>query len=87
MVPGVTTDEHVRTTFNTAAAIYHSSAFGHVPLSQRRPGDLVFWGSDLHHMALYLGGDRIVEAVRPVVRVAGLWSHGVPLPTVARAFP
>lgn len=87
VVPGVTTDEHVRTTFNTAAAIYRSAAFRHVPLAQRRAGDLIFWGSDLHHMALYLGADRIVEAVRPVVRVAGLWSHGAPLPTVARPFP
>ncbi len=41
--------------FNAAAAIYRSTAFRHVPLSQRRAGDLVFWGSDLHHMALYLG--------------------------------
>lgn len=87
VVPGVTTDEHVRSAFNTAAAIYRSPAFGHVALSGRRPGDLVFWGSDFHHMALYLGNDRIVEAVRPVVRIASLWSHGTPLPVVARPFP
>jgi cell wall-associated NlpC family hydrolase len=87
VVPGVTTDRHVENDFNTAAVIYRSTAFGHVPLSRRRPGDLVFWGSDLHHMALYLGSDRIVEAVRPVVRIASLWSHGAPLPDVARPFP
>lgn len=87
VVPGVTTDRHVENDFNTAAAIYRSTAFGHLPLSRRRPGDLVFWGADLHHMALYLGGDRVVEAVRPVVRIASLWSHGAPLPDVARPFP
>ena len=84
VVPGVTTDQHVRGDFNTAAAIYASRALTHVPLSQRRPGDLVFWGSDFHHMAIYLGGDRIVEAVRPTVHTASLWSHGDPLPVVAR---
>ncbi|MGZ4603926.1 MAG: C40 family peptidase [Kineosporiaceae bacterium] len=87
VVPGVTTDLHVRNGFNTAAAIYRSGAFAHVPLSLRRAGDLVFWGSDVHHMALYLGHDEIVEAVRPVVRIASLWAHGAPLPTVARPFP
>ncbi len=84
VLPGVTTDKHVQATYNTAKAIYSSSALQHVPLAQRRPGDLVFWGSDFHHMAIYLGGDSIVEAVRPVVRSASLWSHGTPLPMVAR---
>ena len=84
VVPGVTTDKHVQGSFNTAKAIYSSPALKHVPLSQRRPGDLIFWGTDFHHMAIYLGSDRIVEAVRPVVRTASLWSHGNPLLTVVR---
>jgi len=87
MVPGVTTDLHIQATFNTAEAIYRSSALLHVPLGQRRAGDLVFWGSDFSHLALYLGNDRIVEAVRPSVRTASLWVHGTPLPTVVRPFP
>jgi cell wall-associated NlpC family hydrolase len=87
VVPGVTTDQHIQATFNTAEAIYRSPALPHLPLSQRRPGDLVFWGSDFGHMALYLGGDRIVEAVRPTIRTASLWVHGTPLPSVVRPFP
>jgi hypothetical protein len=47
------------------------SSFPH-PSTQRRPGDLVFWGRDFHHMALYLGGDRRIEAVRSAVRIASL---------------
>ena len=42
---------------------------GHrVPLSKIRPGDLVFWAHDtadyrtIHHVAIYLGHGRIVEA-------------------------
>ncbi|MET0783507.1 MAG: NlpC/P60 family protein, partial [Leifsonia flava] len=35
-----------------------------VPYSQRQRGDLIFWGSggDYYHVAIYLGGDRILEA-------------------------
>ncbi|WP_226352145.1 C40 family peptidase [Pseudonocardia sp. ICBG601] len=38
-----------------------------VPLSEARPGDLVFWSRNgtipgIHHVALYLGDDRIREA-------------------------
>jgi cell wall-associated NlpC family hydrolase len=84
VLPGFTTDDHVQGDVNTAAAIHASKALTHVPLAKRRPGDLVFWGKDFHHMAIYLGDDRIVEAVRPSVHTASLWSHGDPLPTVAR---
>jgi len=87
VVPGVSTDLHIQATFNTAEAIYRSSALLHVPLGQRRAGDLVLWGSDFGHLALYLGNDRIVEAVRPSIRTASLWVHGAPLPTVVRPFP
>ncbi|MEG9246708.1 C40 family peptidase [Arthrobacter sp. Soc17.1.1.1] len=49
----------------TAAQQY--SAVQHVPLSQMRPGDLVFWGSgaDIWHVAIYLGGNRVVNALNP----------------------
>jgi len=49
-----------------------------VPISQLRAGDLVFWSSasrtaaGIHHVALYIGGGRIVEADRvsgPDIRV------------------
>ena len=27
-----------------------------------KPGDLVFWYSDLHHMGIYVGNDTVVHA-------------------------
>ena len=33
-----------------------------VPLSQIQPGDLVFYGSPIHHMGIYVGGGTMVEA-------------------------
>ncbi|MGB2571399.1 NlpC/P60 family protein [Micromonospora citrea] len=35
-----------------------------IPRSEARPGDLVFFFSDLHHMGLYLGNDTMVHAPR-----------------------
>ncbi|MGH8966114.1 MAG: NlpC/P60 family protein, partial [Actinomycetes bacterium] len=35
-----------------------------VPVSQAKPGDMLFWadGSDIHHVALYLGNGKMIEA-------------------------
>ena len=33
-----------------------------VPISQIQPGDLVFYGSPIHHMGIYVGGGTMVEA-------------------------
>lgn len=30
--------------------------------AELRPGDLVFWGNPAHHVALYIGGGRIIQA-------------------------
>ncbi len=35
-----------------------------IPRSEARPGDLVFFFSDLHHVGLYLGNDMMVHAPR-----------------------
>ncbi|WP_243639450.1 C40 family peptidase [Micromonospora sp. MW-13] len=35
-----------------------------IPRSEARPGDLVFFFSDLHHVGLYLGNDLMVHAPR-----------------------
>ena len=50
-------------------ALPHYSGFqynsGHkVPLAQKRPGDMLFWGTggDIHHVALYIGGEQMIEA-------------------------
>jgi cell wall-associated NlpC family hydrolase len=55
--------------------------------SRVRPGDLIFWGSDptdpatIHHVAVYSGGGRMIEAPhsRSVVReVPVRWSGTMP---------
>ncbi|HEX6404398.1 MAG TPA: NlpC/P60 family protein [Pseudonocardiaceae bacterium] len=50
-------------------ALPHYSGFQYnagrkVPLAQKRPGDMLFWGTDgdVHHVALYIGGEQMIEA-------------------------
>ncbi|WP_157868685.1 C40 family peptidase [Streptomyces caatingaensis] len=55
-----------------AADQYRATA--RVPRRSLRRGDLVFWSSDgrasgVHHVAIYLGGERYVEAARPGTKV------------------
>lgn len=88
VLPTVTTYLHQRRDFGTASAIF-DSGLRRVPLADRKRGDLVFYGPEgsISHMAIYLGDDRVVEAVRPEVRKYSLWDHGVPLkPRVVRPF-
>jgi cell wall-associated NlpC family hydrolase len=87
-VPGITTDRHVQADFTTTKALYASKLL-HVPFSQRRRGDLILYGSPISHLAIYLGGNQILEAVRPVVRtVTGVYADGLPAqPYVLRPFP
>lgn len=33
-----------------------------VPISQLQPGDLVFYGVPAHHVGMYVGGGRMVDA-------------------------
>ncbi len=88
VIPSVTTKLHQRQDFGTATAIY-KSGLRRKPLAERKRGDLVFYGptGSMTHMAIYLGHGRILEAVRPKVQKASLWSHDVPLkPKVVRPF-
>ncbi|MCI1642752.1 MAG: C40 family peptidase [Actinomyces sp.] len=71
----------------------HSSAaqynYGYkVPLSQRQPGDLLFWsnGSSIYHVAMSLGGDSIIEAQIEGVPVGihSIWGWGQLMPYVVR---
>ncbi|HEX2131505.1 MAG TPA: NlpC/P60 family protein, partial [Actinophytocola sp.] len=43
---------------------YQYNAGPHVPLSRKRPGDMLFWatGGRIHHVALYIGNEQMVEA-------------------------
>ena len=87
VVPGLDTNLHVGADFRTTHYLDESD-LPHVPLAERRRGDLVFYGSPITHMAIYLGHDRIIEAVRPVIRVADLDADGLPIqPLVVRPFP
>lgn len=50
-------------------ALPHYSGFQYnagrkVPLADKRPGDMLFWGTDgdVHHVALYIGGEQMIEA-------------------------
>lgn len=88
VLPTVTTYLHQRRDFGTASAIL-DSGLRRVPLAERQRGDLVFYGpsGSISHMAIYLGNDRVIEAVRPQVRKSSMWGHSVPVkPRVVRPF-
>jgi peptidoglycan DL-endopeptidase RipA len=58
---------------------YQYTAGRQVPLSQMRRGDLLFWGPDIHHVALYLGDGMMIEAPESgmVVRVTPVRYGGI----------
>jgi cell wall-associated NlpC family hydrolase len=43
---------------------YQATAGRRVPLSQKAPGDMLFWATrgHIHHVALYIGNNKMVEA-------------------------
>jgi cell wall-associated NlpC family hydrolase len=43
---------------------YQATSGRRVPLSQKEPGDMLFWasGGSIHHVALYIGNEQMVEA-------------------------
>ncbi len=45
---------------HSSAAMWSSTR--HVSLSSLQPGDLIFYGSPVHHVALYIGGGQIIHA-------------------------
>lgn len=53
-----------------------------VPWAQAAPGDLLFWGSPAHHIAVYAGGGQMIEEPKPGLnaRKIGIWGT----PTVGR---
>ena len=50
---------------------YQYKAGPRVPVSQKAPGDMLFWGKrgKIHHVALYIGGGKMIEAPRSGLRV------------------
>ncbi len=59
-----------------------------VPLGQRQAGDLIFWsnGSTIYHVAIYLGGDSMIEAPTygVPVRITSIYNWGQIMPNVVR---
>ncbi|MCK9899159.1 glycoside hydrolase [Parafrankia colletiae] len=47
----------------------------HVSRAELIPGDLVFFGADLYHVGLYIGGDQMIHAPRTgeVIRIEDVW--------------
>ena len=49
----------------------------HVPIDQLQPGDLVFMGSPIHHVGIYVGGGMMVDAASTRVGVRLAPIHNV----------
>lgn len=51
----------------TATAQYKATKAHKVTFEQLQPGDLMFWGTEnlTHHMAMYIGGGKIISENRP----------------------
>jgi len=54
-------------------------SFPKVPVDALQPGDLVFFGSDIHHVGLYIGGGLMIDAPSPgtPVRVTSIWTSSL----------
>jgi cell wall-associated NlpC family hydrolase len=52
-----------------------------VSVSQLQPGDLVFFGSPIHHVGLYIGGGQMIHSPRTgdVVKISSIYSSGSPM--------
>jgi cell wall-associated NlpC family hydrolase len=66
-----------------AATQYIQAGSFHPSAGQLQPGDLIFWSSNgtvwgIHHVAIYIGNQRIVEAPYSggYVQTASLWEYG-----------
>jgi len=52
-----------------------------ISANQLEPGDLVFGGSPIHHVALYIGGGMMIQAPHSgdVVKISGIYSSSKPV--------
>ena len=55
--------KHAWPDYRTSQELYRHPRMMHVPLSQRRRGDLIFYTTDgvVTHVAIYLGGDQVIH--------------------------
>jgi hypothetical protein len=61
----------------TAYSYDQANEVRHISTSELRPGDLLFYFNDAHHVAMYIGGGQIVEAASPSrgVQVTDAWNN------------
>jgi cell wall-associated NlpC family hydrolase len=66
---GISTTHYTGTLYND---------YRHIPESQLRPGDLVFFYRDHHHVGIYIGNGLMINAPHTgdVVRIASIAAHG-----------
>lgn len=90
----VSIDKHVRPRYRTSVALFGHDRLRHVPLANRRRGDLVFYRKDstgdINHVAIYLGGNRMLQAKGENVhvdRVRQTYPGQTVAATVVRPFP
>jgi cell wall-associated NlpC family hydrolase len=89
----ITVLKHTLPDYRTSIELYAHPRLLHVPLAQARRGDLVFWKKKatgrINHVAIYLGGDRTLEASGTKVHVDKLGNRRTQtlMPTVVRPFP
>jgi cell wall-associated NlpC family hydrolase len=52
-----------------------------ITADELQPGDLVFGGSPVHHVGLYIGGGMMIHAPRTgdVIRIASIYSTSKPV--------
>lgn len=64
---------------HSAAAQYNDTT--RIPLSALQPGDLVFYYSPISHVALYIGGGQVLQALNSSapVEISGLYWDGSPV--------
>jgi peptidoglycan DL-endopeptidase CwlO len=67
---------------HSSAAQY--SSLRHVAISDLQPGDLVFYYSPISHVAIYIGGGRIIHAPHPGLSVEIAPLHEMPISGAAR---
>ncbi|MGH8868627.1 MAG: NlpC/P60 family protein [Actinomycetes bacterium] len=89
----ISVDKHVRPAYRTSRELYIHDGLRHVKRSEKRRGDLIFYEKNstgrVNHVAIYLGGGRMLEAVEPrvhVTRVVTYRSTQTMKPTVVRPF-
>ena len=67
------------------AAGYQSGST-QIPWTQAAPGDLLlFWGAPAHHIAIYAGGDQMIEEPKPGLNARRTPASGAPRPSAATA--